>query len=86
MKCDIINDVKLFQTVYRKIYCNSCKLLTLFNQVAKASALELAIFIEVFISYVPMDVDTIYVPLHEKTCLRGLQTTKVQTSLHIYAV
>ena len=30
MKCDVINDVKLFPTVYRRIYC--CKFLTLSNQ------------------------------------------------------
>ena len=29
-KCDIINDVKLFLTVYRRIHC--CKFLTLSNQ------------------------------------------------------
>ena len=29
-KCDVINDVKLFPTVYHRIYC--CKLLTLSNQ------------------------------------------------------
>ena len=29
-KCDIINDIKLFPTVYRRIYC--CKFLTLSNQ------------------------------------------------------
>ena len=42
-KCDVINDVKLFPTVYRRIYC--CKFLTLSNQtsVAFVSALELFI-------------------------------------------
>ena len=30
MKCDVINDVKLFPTVYRRIYCR--KILTLSNQ------------------------------------------------------
>ena len=30
MKCDVINDVKLFPTVYRRIYCR--KFLTLSNQ------------------------------------------------------
>ena len=29
-KCDIINDVKVFQTVYSRLYC--CKFLTLSNQ------------------------------------------------------
>ena len=29
-KCDVINDIKLFPTVYRRIYCR--KLLTLSNQ------------------------------------------------------
>ena len=29
-KCDVINDVKLFPTLYRRIYCR--KFLTLFNQ------------------------------------------------------
>ena len=29
-KCDVINDVKLFPTVYQRIYC--CKFLTLSNQ------------------------------------------------------
>ena len=29
-KCDVINDMKLFPTVYRRIYCR--KFLTLFNQ------------------------------------------------------
>ena len=29
-KCDVINDVKLFPTVYRRIYCH--KFLTLSNQ------------------------------------------------------
>ena len=29
-KCDVINDVKLFPTVYRRIYCS--KFLTLSNQ------------------------------------------------------
>ena len=30
MKCDVINDVKLFPTVYRRIYCR--KFLTLSNR------------------------------------------------------
>ena len=30
MKCDVINDVKLFPTVYRRIYCRN--LFTLSNQ------------------------------------------------------
>ena len=30
MKCDVINDVELFPTVYRRIYCRKC--LTLSNQ------------------------------------------------------
>ena len=30
MKCDIFNEVKLFQTVYHRIYCH--KFLTLSNQ------------------------------------------------------
>ena len=39
-KCDVINDVKIFPTVYRMIYC--CKYLTLSNQTLcyKISALE----------------------------------------------
>ena len=32
-KCDLINDVKLFPTVYRKIYCR--KFLTLSNQTSR---------------------------------------------------
>ena len=32
MKCDVINDVKLFSTVYRRIY--SCKFLTLSNHMS----------------------------------------------------
>ena len=32
-KCDVINDVKLFPTVYRRIYC--CKFLTLSNQTSR---------------------------------------------------
>ena len=32
-KCDVINDVKLFPTVYRRIYC--CKFLTLSNQMLR---------------------------------------------------
>ena len=32
-KGDVINDVKLFPTVYRKIYC--CKFLTLSNQMSR---------------------------------------------------
>ena len=39
-KCDVINDVKLFPTVYHRIYCR--KFLTLTNQTLryKKSALE----------------------------------------------
>ena len=33
MKCDVINDVKLFSTVYRRIYC--CKFLMLSNQMSR---------------------------------------------------
>ena len=32
-KCDVINDVKLFPTVSRRIYC--CKFLTLSNQMLR---------------------------------------------------
>ena len=32
-KCDVINDVKLFPTVYRRIYCR--KFLTLSNQMSR---------------------------------------------------
>ena len=32
-KCDVINDVKLFPTVYRRIYC--WKILTLSNQTSR---------------------------------------------------
>ena len=32
-KCDVINDVKLFPTVYRRIYCR--KFLTLSNQTSR---------------------------------------------------
>ena len=32
-RCDVINDVKLFQTVYRIIYCH--KFLTLSNQMSR---------------------------------------------------
>ena len=31
-KCEVINDVKLFWTVYHRIYC--CKFLTLSNQIS----------------------------------------------------
>ena len=31
-KCDVINDFKIFPTVYRRKYWNSCKFLTLSNQ------------------------------------------------------
>ena len=42
MKCDLINDIKLFPTVYLGIYCS--KFLTLSNQKLcyKANALELS--------------------------------------------
>ena len=44
-KCHVINDVKLFLTVYRRIYCSTC--LTLSNQMShyKASAVECIIII-----------------------------------------
>ena len=32
-KCDVINDVKIFPTVYRRIYCR--KFLTLSNQTSR---------------------------------------------------
>ena len=43
-RCDVINDVKLFPTVYRRIYCR--KFLTLSNQTSryKISALEYMLF------------------------------------------
>ena len=32
-KCDVINDIKLFSTVYQRIYC--CKYLTLSKQMSR---------------------------------------------------
>ena len=48
MKLDVINDVKLFPTVYCRIYCR--KFLTLSNQTSryKASALEYSIYLYIF--------------------------------------
>ena len=46
--CDIINDVKLFPTVYRRIYCR--KFLTLPDQKSHynlASALESQIYVKI---------------------------------------
>ena len=42
-KCDVINDVKLFQTVYRRIYCRN--FLTLSNQTSRYKCKCLRIFL-----------------------------------------
>ena len=45
MKCDIINDVNLFPTVYRKIYCR--KFLTLSNQTSRYKSKCIRIFLDI---------------------------------------
>ena len=52
-KCDVINDVSLFSTVYQRIYCR--KFWTS-NRVTKSSALEFCL---------TWDVSSIYEPAHE---------------------
>ena len=42
-KCDVINDVKLFPTVYRRIYCH--KFLTLSNQKSRYKSKCIRIFL-----------------------------------------
>ena len=42
-KCDVINDVKLFPTVYRRIYCR--KFLTLSNQTSRNKSKYIRIMI-----------------------------------------
>ena len=42
MKCDVINDIKLFPTVYRRIYCS--KFLTLSNQMSCYKIKRIRIF------------------------------------------
>ena len=42
-KCDVTNDVKLFLTVYRRIYC--CKFLTLSNQTSRYKLMCIRIYL-----------------------------------------
>ena len=59
MKCDVINDVKLFPTVYCRIYCR--KFLTLSNQTSRCkskcirSSVYTHYYLEVWIIKVKMD-------------------------------
>ena len=42
-KCDVINDVKLFPTVYRRTYCRKILTFPIRSRVTKANALEYSI-------------------------------------------
>ena len=51
MKCYVINDVKLFQTVYRRIYCHNFLIHPIRHHVTTASALELLFMSACICSY-----------------------------------
>ena len=48
-KCDVINDVKLFPTVYHRIYCR--KFLTLSNQAPRYKSKCIRIYIRICLTY-----------------------------------
>ena len=56
-KCDEMNDVKLFPTIYRRIYC--CKLLTLSNQTSRYKLMCIRIPFHVIIA-LRLQVDVIW--------------------------